>query len=412
MIKKIIKGISNGISLWFSTMDEHHTWSAFTLYHTNIYVIFLVIISVFFLPLIEGNIDVNIMGLVLGVPLLMTFVDGVKCLRRGDIHAVLFYIISMSCVFMNMYNAGAEDIVLLIVNVALMMGICFLKVSQQCKRFFISSNAVMQFTTLILYVHQFGNPTLLWLCISVSILGLIGIIIDLIIHFKNDKIILYTALVHIVLLLFISVCSCSSRIIYGDTWSYDSAVEDPFPIYRTTVDDSFDSVPELRGMSMKGLDRKILPYLNAFIDNSAYGIDFKKPAQSRLKNFERVEHMRLNPLDTIKVFICRESNSTDYPYVFWNRNDTIVEETTSTYTLGDTSHPTISLVESYPFKLMNAGKLSIKYLPDGYNPCPIVHDICYAFYLYVNNGVIEKAFSYSCFDVMVDPDLKCLYFYR
>ena len=68
MIKKIIKGISHGISLWFSTMDEHHTWSAFTLYHTNIYVIFLVIISVFFLPLIEGNIDVNIMGLVLGVP--------------------------------------------------------------------------------------------------------------------------------------------------------------------------------------------------------------------------------------------------------------------------------------------------------------------------------------------------------
>lgn len=412
MIKKIIKGIAHGISLWFSTMDKHHTWPAFTLSLTNVYLIFWVIISVLFLPLMEGNIAGNIVVLILGVPWLMTFVDGVRCLRRGDIHASSFYIISMSCVFISMYNA--DDIVLLIVNVALLISICFLKVSQQCKRFFISSNAIIQFTALILYVHQFGNPTLLWLCIAVSILGLIGIIIDLIIHFKNDKIMLYTALVYIVLLLFFSISSCQSRIFDGDTRSYDSAVEDPFPIYCTTVDDSwsFDSVPELKGMSMKGLDRIILQYLNASIDKSAYGKHFKKPAQSRLKNFERVEHMRLNPLDTIKVFICRESNSTEYPYVFWNRNDTIVEESTSIYTLGDTSHPTISIVESYPFKLMNAGKFSIENLPDGYTPSPIVHDICYAFYLYVNNGVIEKAFSYYCIDVMVDPDLKCQYFYR
>lgn len=161
MIKKIIKSIAHGISLWFSTMDERHTWPAFTLSHTNVYLIFWVIISIFFLPLMEGNIADNIVGLILGVPWLMTFVDGVRCLRRGDIHAVSFYIISMSCVFMNMYNAGADDIVLLIVNVALLMSICFLKVSQQCKRFFISSNAIIQFTALILYVHQFGNPTLL-----------------------------------------------------------------------------------------------------------------------------------------------------------------------------------------------------------------------------------------------------------
>lgn len=68
MIKKIIKGIAHGISLWFSTMDEHHTWPAFTLSLTNVYLIFWVIISVLFVPLMEGNIAVNIVGLILGVP--------------------------------------------------------------------------------------------------------------------------------------------------------------------------------------------------------------------------------------------------------------------------------------------------------------------------------------------------------
>lgn len=191
---------------------------------------------------------------------------------------------------------------------------------------------------------------------------------------------------------------------YPYVWSED----DDFPLQAICEDDNedyyFKGYWYFKGRGMYHLDFAIL----SFIDSTCGRNDkryCKYDPQPCLKHFERVENMRIDPHDTVRAFVCREVNSTKYHYVFWNKNDTIVYQEPSTYVLFDKEYPTASIIDSYPFKLLNADKFECEYIPAEYVMFPN-STICYGFTFYFSSGKIKDVQWDKCYDLTIPREIK------